>query len=158
MAPELLLTSTNSCAHDTKLDIWSLGICIFMLLSGTHPFDNRSKQEILANFKSSEPNQHLYSALMSNSEPDFSKMPNDVTDLAVSFIKRCLTIDPEQRPSASQLLEDIWCKEHIASASVDFYKVVKILNNMAFFERTDAGTFAICSYITNSTMTSQEEI
>ena len=42
-APELLADSSGECLHDSKVDIWSLGISLFMLLSGAHPFTDKPK-------------------------------------------------------------------------------------------------------------------
>ena len=42
MAPEVI----KKVKYDTKVDIWSLGIVDYILLSGRPPFDGRSKDEI----------------------------------------------------------------------------------------------------------------
>ena len=65
-----------------------------MLLSSAHPYDTRSKEEMLDAIDNSEADQSLLNAIESSCEPDFTKMPNDVSNLAINFIKRCLIVDP----------------------------------------------------------------
>jgi serine/threonine protein kinase len=40
MAPEIV----KNLPYDTKVDIWSLGIVAYILLSGKPPFNGRSKE------------------------------------------------------------------------------------------------------------------
>ena len=47
-APELLQSSKGSCVHNSKVDVWSLGVCLFMLLSGAHPFSDKPKEQLMA--------------------------------------------------------------------------------------------------------------
>ena len=47
-APELLRSSKGSCVHNSKVDVWSLGVCLFMLLSGAHPFSDKPKEQLMA--------------------------------------------------------------------------------------------------------------
>jgi calcium-dependent protein kinase len=42
MAPEIV----KKVKYDTKVDIWSLGVLSYILLSGKPPFGGRSKEEI----------------------------------------------------------------------------------------------------------------
>jgi len=42
MAPEVI----KKVKYDTKVDIWSLGVVGYILLSGRPPFDGKSKEEI----------------------------------------------------------------------------------------------------------------
>ena len=43
IAPEVL---ADDSTYDLKCDIWSLGVIMFMLLTGTAPFNARSEKEI----------------------------------------------------------------------------------------------------------------
>ena len=42
MAPELI----NGEASSNKIDIWSMGIILYILLAGKMPFDGQSKKQI----------------------------------------------------------------------------------------------------------------
>ena len=41
MAPELL-SNRNGVEYDYKVDIWSLGIVVYKMLSGKHPFHDKN--------------------------------------------------------------------------------------------------------------------
>jgi serine/threonine protein kinase len=42
MAPEIV----KNLPYDTKVDIWSLGVVSYILLSGRPPFNGKSKEQI----------------------------------------------------------------------------------------------------------------
>lgn len=42
MAPELVMESE----YDSRVDVWSLGCILYILLSGTPPFSGSNKEEI----------------------------------------------------------------------------------------------------------------
>lgn len=44
MAPEVFLQQYNS-----KIDIWSMGVCLYIMLSGKVPFPGRTEPEIIHN-------------------------------------------------------------------------------------------------------------
>ena len=50
MAPEIILEEP----YDEKVDIWSVGVITFILLSGRPPFTGKSKPEIFNSIKTKE--------------------------------------------------------------------------------------------------------
>ena len=92
MAPELI----KGCKYDTKVDIWSFGICLIELAEGSLPYANINPMHILANI-SNLPSPHL-SAREKWSE-DFN-----------SFLELCLIKEPKERPSTEELLEHPFIK------------------------------------------------
>lgn len=73
-------------------DIFSLGIILFELLTGTHPFGGRSNLETLSNIVSGKPPQ------LGLLDP---KIPASLTDL----IGRMLSLKPEGRPTAPEVVK-----------------------------------------------------
>ena len=95
IAPEVYTRS----GHGPSVDIWSLGIIAFYILSGYIPINRATTK------------QELYD----NSMGDYSFEPvkywSNVSDTAKCFIQRCLIVDPEKRPTAKELLEHPWLTE-----------------------------------------------
>ena len=44
MAPELVKNKT----HDSKVDIWALGVLTYMIMTGNKPFDGNNSSEVFS--------------------------------------------------------------------------------------------------------------
>ncbi|KAF7319266.1 Calcium calmodulin dependent protein [Mycena chlorophos] len=100
MAPEIFLKT----GHSKPVDVWALGVVTYFLLAGYTPFDRDTpKAEMEAIIKG-----------------DYKFEPEEywanVSETAKDFVRACLTIDPEQRPTAKEALEHKW----LASATPHF--------------------------------------
>lgn len=86
LSPEIITRK----AYDTKTDIWSLGILIIEMLEGAPPYLNEA------------PLKAIY-LIASRGKPsiDYDKLSPQLAD----FLDKCLTIEPEVRATATQLLE-----------------------------------------------------
>lgn len=93
MAPEILRGSPYS----TKVDIFSAGIIIFILLTGTSPFVATTTQKII------EKNTKCRINFTGNECKAMS-------DLAVGFVMEILRSEPTYRPTAQQALKHPWIK------------------------------------------------
>ena len=60
MAPEIL----NGFLYSYPADIWSLGVCVYQLLTGQMPFDGDSQNEVFEKIKSG--NFHMPKMLSAN--------------------------------------------------------------------------------------------
>jgi serine/threonine protein kinase len=77
MAPEII----KEQLYDQKVDVWSLGVITYILLSGRPPFSGKTKATIFANTLTNEPSfEHAI----------WKKVSSDATD----FIKQTLIKDP----------------------------------------------------------------
>ena len=88
MAPEIITVTDN---YDCKVDIWSLGIITFRLLHGVLPFKSENLDELRE--------------LILNTDPVAQK---PLTDSVQDFIQKCLCKNPNNRPTAEELLEHEW--------------------------------------------------
>jgi len=120
IAPEVLKHSYNS-----KCDIWSAGVMMFVLLVGYPPFDGSTDEEIMANVVKGK-----YSMT--------GETWNLISKEAKELIKKMLTYEPEKRITAIEALQDVW----IASKAQKIQKevvpmTISALNNLKKF-RADA--------------------
>mmetsp|Transcript_31165 Transcript_31165/g.87622 ORF Transcript_31165/g.87622 Transcript_31165/m.87622 type:complete len:279 (+) Transcript_31165:731-1567(+) len=96
MAPEVLASQYNE-----KCDIWSLGICAYILCLKTNPYGDEQSRDA----------EVLASTIFSNMRggwPDCDK-PTELR----SLVDRLMTYDPALRPGAKQMLkESTWLKKH----------------------------------------------
>ncbi|KAG1064415.1 hypothetical protein G6F42_027008 [Rhizopus arrhizus] len=84
MAPEVV-KGTN---YNAKVDIWSLGCTVIEMLPGSHPGLDLN----------------MLAALYSLGKYQAPPIPDDVPEDARDFLSKCFTINPEDRPTAEQLL------------------------------------------------------
>ena len=90
IAPEILKGTYND-----KCDMWSLGVIMYILLSGTPPFYGPDDQTILSRVKEGQYTMDI---------PEFDRVSDEAKDL----IKKLLTYDPEKRISAIDALKHSW--------------------------------------------------
>jgi len=116
MAPEIF----KKTGHSKPVDIWAIGVISYFLLCGYTPFDRDSNIE------------EMQAILVA----DYSFTPVEywrgVSQAARDFIKRCLTIDMNERMTAHEALSHHWLNPDKAStdgiaggAGEDLLPVVK---------------------------------
>jgi serine/threonine protein kinase len=91
MAPELVLNQ----AHDSKIDIWSVGILAHFLLVGDIPFCGETVEEVY---------QAIAKGEWDMSDPAW----DEVSEEAKDFVKTLLKYDPAKRPSAEKAYKHPW--------------------------------------------------
>jgi len=97
MAPEVLMNmrgAHNVC--DKAVDVWSIGVLAYHLISGIHPFESKKSNENILN--------RIIAGKYKFEGPIWDKVPKDCKD----FIKRCLVVDPKKRATVVDLLKHPW--------------------------------------------------
>jgi serine/threonine protein kinase len=101
MAPEYIPPIKHG--HDSKVDIWALGVMVYELLTGRTPFEPDNND--LTEFE--------YNALLrkniSYKKIDF---PPSMSRPMREFIKFMLNKDPAARPDINQVIEHAWLKKN----------------------------------------------
>lgn len=100
MAPEII----ERVSHSFPCDMWSIGIILFMMLSGNYPFDFKNLEYEIIN----EPILYLAKAGWAN-----------VSELAKDFINKLLKKDPSDRMTAKQALDHVWFKTMLEENSIE---------------------------------------
>ena len=98
LAPEML----QRAAYDKSIDVWALGIIVFVLLCGCLPFDDDSA-------KVSEQDAKRKFALR------FPRWAMNVSNSAKDLLQKLLDIDPKTRITAQQALLHPWVQGRSAS-------------------------------------------
>ena len=90
IAPEMLLKK----GHDTRVDIWSIGVLMFELLAGYSPFVAKNNQDLYQNIRRLK-----------------IQWPKDMPPLAKNLIGKILKLNPLDRPSLQDILDHQWFKQ-----------------------------------------------
>ncbi|CAI5930113.1 unnamed protein product [Closterium sp. NIES-65] len=93
LAPEVL---SGNYGHEA--DIWSLGVMLYMLLSGSAPFFGESEDEVLA-------------AVRRGKLSFYRPIWGSISPFAKDLIRCLLRQDPAKRPTASDILQHPWFTE-----------------------------------------------
>ncbi|ODV94962.1 hypothetical protein PACTADRAFT_76546 [Pachysolen tannophilus NRRL Y-2460] len=103
MAPEVIdnVVHNKKQGYSAKIDIWSLGCVVLEMFAGRRPWSN--VEAIGAIYKLGK--TKLAPPIPEDTLPFVSKEGKD-------FIKQCFQIDPEKRPTASQLLKHPFCAKN----------------------------------------------
>jgi calcium-dependent protein kinase len=90
MAPEVLNGN-----YDSKVDTWSLGVLLYVFMSGYLPFQGENRNDVF--YKILNGKYHF-------NHPEFNDCSPEVKDL----IQKLLVVDPKKRLSAGEALKHKW--------------------------------------------------
>lgn len=91
VAPEIL----EGVAYDTKSDMWSLGVIVYILLGGYPPFIEQNQRELFRKIRKGQYEFH-------------HEYWGSVSKDAKNLISSLLTVDPAKRLSAAEALNHKW--------------------------------------------------
>ncbi|KAI8360498.1 Pkinase-domain-containing protein [Mortierella sp. GBAus27b] len=99
MAPEVIREGQT---YDFKADIWSLGITIYEIATGNPPFADQDPMRAVSLIPKSRPAQ----------------LEGDWSPAMKEFVALCLHEEPNERPSAEDLLKTKWIKGNSKNSTV----------------------------------------
>ncbi|CAD8096125.1 unnamed protein product [Paramecium primaurelia] len=136
-SPEMLTGNYNF-----KSDIWSAGVLLHFLLSGSMPFDG-----VMA---SSIKNSIMRGIVKLEDTFDWDKIPD-----AKEFVKKLLNFSQNQRPSAVDALKDKWIEK--AKQKKLALKINPALTNLRKFQKCEVLVEAIIMQIVQMTLTQEQK-
>jgi len=109
VAPEVLTwyeDDDNGKPYGKGSDLWSLGVLLYVILSGCSPFTADDEEQLLKQVAEAKYEFH---------ENEW----RTVSDHAKDLIRRLLVVDPLQRMSKEQLLVHPWLKDAVDKCRAD---------------------------------------
>ena len=123
VAPEVLEGS-----YDLSCDVWSIGVILYMLLSGQPPFAAQQDHEIIAKIRRSE---------VAFNGPRWSGISQGAKDFVMFMLQR----NPARRPSSVEAAKHPWLQAMLADNShnsEDDSIDISVLENMQSFAKLNA--------------------
>lgn len=102
MAPEIF----DEQKYDSKVDVWSMGIILFELLAGYHPYNPKGNSNIQYN---------EYVENLKNKPPNFESLK--VSAECKDLLKSMLCQNPKKRLTSEQTLKHAWFTSKIPKAT-----------------------------------------
>lgn len=109
MAPEVV--DSQGEGYSAKVDIWSLGCVVLEMFAGKRPWEDY--EMVQAMFKIGKDR---------TPPPIPQETRKFISQFGLKFFEKCWTIDPVMRPTAQELLNDIFCSEPDVIYGFDFSK------------------------------------
>jgi serine/threonine protein kinase len=112
MAPEIILSNKKNGYKGFPVDIWSSGITLYIMLSGTLPFTvkNKSIEELsLKDMKNKKESSDLKYQIVNGCPKKIKKISSEAKDLLNGLLNK----NPDKRLTCDEILNHPWLKDDI---------------------------------------------
>ena len=145
IAPEILKGK-----YDEKCDLWSVGVIMYILLTGIPPFNGDDYNSILE-------------AVLNGKYDTNLEGYEDLTPDAKDLISKLLEYNPEERISAKDALNHLWFQtkefKNISSVNtISTEEAKNMLNNLELYKRDNIIKCAVLAYIVNQNANIKEYV
>ena len=127
LAPEVVEAFINDMSYDKRCDLWSLGVIVFIMLSGKCPFTGKCGSDCGWDRGQECPDcqQFLFERIQEGvydfSSGDWDRISEDAKDL----IRHLLEHDVTMRYSASDVLRHSWITGQVPSTQLCTPSILK---------------------------------
>jgi calcium-dependent protein kinase len=139
IAPEVLTTS-----YSEKCDVWSCGVILYILLSGTPPFNGKTDSEIFSKVK-----QGRFDLT--------SPLWQEVSTQARDLITKMLVVDPAQRITAQEAVNHPWIREQSMSKRDSTQIISGSFDDLKSFSSSLKLKQAVCVFIASQLISKDEK-
>lgn len=98
-----------------KTDMWSLGIIVYEILVGKHPYISKDKHDII---------KEIYKGELDFENPNFTSLSFN----AIEFIKKLLEVNPDERLSAKEALNHSWLSLSAKENILNYEAMMRLRN------------------------------
>lgn len=124
VAPEILRNNGLGGSYTPQVDIWSLGVILYVCVCGNYPFY----------YDADDPKQLYIQILKARYE-----VPREIKDYLTSdvmdVLAKCLVVDPEKRITVDDIFRHKWMRVSIFICGLILkYVLVNIFDEKAFLE------------------------
>lgn len=131
MAPEILTYKP----YDNKADLWSVGVILYEMLSGTTPFKSKSIYELVCDLRSQK-----------ISLPDFVS----VSDNCIEILYKLLIIEPERRINWEDFFNSKWINQSPIRIKYETENEIEEIDEL-IFDMDDIPSFDLENFFPDDT-------